>query len=258
MRHILLACFLWQFPLVAFDEERNFRSAVRALECEGPSTALSTALNRLAFFYFEHREYKRAEEVSRRALAVERALPEMRRVEFAIGLNNIAAALSGQRRNAEAAKYVRESLAVFTLADAPRVFALNTLGVIELYRRRYRQAAECFREAADRWTATLGARDIHVAEALANLASVYTESGKSDEAIDLWSRVFEITDPQLASGAPMRGVLLRGYADTLARTGRKEESNRIREQSRAITEEAAGSNGQTVDVGDLPALRSLK
>ncbi len=257
MKYILLACLLWQFPLAA-DEERNFRTAVRALEREGPSIALSTALNRLAFLYFERMEYKRAEEVSRRALAVERALPEMRRSEIAIGLNNIAAALSGQRRHAEAAKYVRETLTVFTLADAPRVFALNTLGVIELYRRRYRQAAECFREAADRWTATLGANDIHVAEALANLASVYTKSGKSEEAIDLWKHVFEITEPQLASGAPMRGVLLRGYADTLARAGRKQESNRIREQSRAFTEAGAGPNGRTVDAGDLLAVRSLK
>ena len=255
MTVLLSIWLLTQFSTLALDEERFYRGEVHALEGSGPTIALSNALNHLSYLYFEQREYRRAEEVSRRALAVERALPEPRRVEIAIGLNNLAAALSAQHRYAKATIYVRESLDLFSPADSPRVFALNTLGVLQLRSRRFELAAECFRQAADEWIATLGARNLNVAAALANLATTYSESGRSLEAIDLWHRVFEITEPQLAPDAPMRGALLRGYADTLARLGRKRESNSVRKQAKAIHDGAINPSRQTVDVGDLIALR---
>lgn len=232
-------------PNSVFDLERNLKQKVRTLEPQGATLALSDALGDLAAFYFNQHDYPRAENLSRRALAVEEVSPDSRRGEIARWLNNIATALLAQGKNREAGPFSERSMAIYR--ELPMTsdtgFALNTAGILDLRARRYSEAAKHFEQAVS----LLHASRFAQAKGLGNLGSAYRGLGRDQDALAAYQEALSRLDPtELAYG-----VILCDYSKALAESGRKSESAEARKRARAILTRLPSPSAYTVDLSEL-------
>lgn len=253
MKWILLAftlrlLALGQETTSLIDLERQYRKGIAELEPAGASANLSGALNGLAALFFEQRQYRRAEELSRRALEVERALPIPRQLEIARRLNNIAAVCGAQGKTAESARLIRESLSIYARLNAgsDHAIALNNLGILELTAHQNVNAAKHFAQAVD----LLADQPADLAKTLANLAEAQSVLGRSAEALEGWSRALAVADRNGANDRDY-GALLCLYAKTLGRAGRKSQSAEAHRRGRAILDQTRSPAAYTIDRADF-------
>ena len=229
--------------------ERQYRNNIQSLELAGPSTALSNSLNGLAALYFDQRDYRRAELFSRRSLLIEQALPVSRELELARRLNNIAAVCTAQGNTAEAARLIRQSLEIYGKldADADQAIAVSNLGILELKAHQNASAASHFEQAVK----LLANDPADLAKSLANLAEAQSALGRTDESIESWTKALRVARSSGASSEHDYGAMLCLYSKTLARAGRKSQSQEIQRRGRAILNQSRPPASYTVDRADF-------
>ena len=98
---------------------------------------------------------------------------------------------------------------------------------------RYSDAVNSF-QAAAKDAEAFGPQDPRLATSLNNLAGLYHQQGKYNEAEPLYKRSLAIVEKALGPEHPQVATSLENYADLLRKTDRNEEAEKLEERARAI------------------------
>jgi tetratricopeptide (TPR) repeat protein len=225
------------------EAERAYARAMRIAE-EDPSNwqGLFVATQNLATVLLQHgASAPRAERLLRRALDVGISgwgtdAPELGRV-----LADLASALMEQGRLTEAEVYFQRALPKLQ-GDPVSIAAWHSnMGVLAYRQHRSSGAITHFLQSIEAWQGRPEA-----VRAQFNLGALYLELHRNTDAEAV---LCQAVDAALASGYDKAGlgIILSHYALALRRNGKKDESRRAKEQSKAYVP----SRDYTVHVSDL-------
>jgi tetratricopeptide (TPR) repeat protein len=98
---------------------------------------------------------------------------------------------------------------------------------------RYTDAERSF-QATVKEAEAFGPQDLRLATSLNNLAALYHQQGKYDEAEPLYKRSLAIVEKSLGPEHPHMATSLENYAMLLRKTNREVEAARIEARAKAI------------------------
>ncbi|MBE0659356.1 MAG: tetratricopeptide repeat protein [Bryobacteraceae bacterium] len=222
---------------------------VIALAASDSAEARATILNNLGFVYHKRGKYDQAERCYMRAMGLWEQIPaadelfkvrsignlamhyvETRQFDKVerLGLEVLASQLSGQERGRQ---------------DLARI--LSSLGALERSRQGYSKAEGHLNQALTIWDAVKPG-SVEVLEVLNNLALVYEQAGKAEEALLCYQRAQQIAAAALRAADVRNAILLANIAALQYRTHRLAEAELSLQHALPIAESALGSEHPTV------------
>jgi serine/threonine protein kinase/Tfp pilus assembly protein PilF len=183
-------------------------------------------------------EFKKAEEMLRRALKLKREHFGGQHGEVAIALNSLAAVLLSQRRLDEAESLHREALAIrrnFYGPNHPLVAeTLDNLGLVLHREWKNDEAEPLYREALAIRRQAFGNEDPAVALSLTNLATLLRVEGRLDESETLHREALAIRRNVLSNEHPDVAISINGLGNLLRDQGRLKEAEEMHREALAI------------------------
>jgi CHAT domain-containing protein/tetratricopeptide (TPR) repeat protein len=182
----------------------------RALDKSAPdSPARATSLGNLGRVYEDQGRYQDAEDLYRRALAINQKGSASGQPALAMSINDVAHILEPQGHYVEAETLYLQAIGILEQTLGPRhpnlATALNNLAVVYLREGRLDDAERLFQRALDIRQAVLGADSSEVAVVLNNLAQVYELEGRhgdaemaSVKALDILQKLLGPNHPDVA------------------------------------------------------------
>jgi tetratricopeptide (TPR) repeat protein len=193
--------------------------------------ALAGLLNKQASFLQEIALYKEAENLFRRALAIDDASYGTNHPRVASILNNLAALLQVTNRLEEAEQLMRRSLPIYEASygtDHPEVaICLHNIAVLLKTTARLAEAEPLYRRALEIDEASYGVDHPHVAIKLNNLARLLQDSNRFPEAEPLMRRSLAIFEGSYCHDHPMVAFALNNLANLLRDTNRLAEAEAL-------------------------------
>jgi tetratricopeptide (TPR) repeat protein len=193
--------------------------------------ALAGLLNKQASFLKEIALYKEAENLFRRALAIDDASYGTNHPRVASILNNLAALLQVTNRLEEAEQLMRRSLPIYEASygtDHPEVaICLHNIAVLLKTTARLAEAEPLYRRALEIDEASYGVDHPHVAIKLNNLARLLQDSNRFPEAEPLMRRSLAIFEGSYCHDHPMVAFALNNLANLLRDTNRLAEAEAL-------------------------------
>ncbi|MGZ8468933.1 MAG: tetratricopeptide repeat protein [Gemmatirosa sp.] len=186
------------------EERGRYDDAVRALEeaathLDGggaPTPELAEALHGLSNVHFYAGRFGVADSISRRVLAISRALYGERHPHVAMDLVNIGAVQFERGRYPEAERYYREELAItepwYGPAHPQTAAGLTMLGRALVYQARYDEASPLLERAVAVQARVYGPSHPRVASLLNELGNVALKRGQLDAAEANFGRMRDI------------------------------------------------------------------
>jgi len=177
------------------------KSGIKLSEAEFGENHVATAalINNLAVFHKELRQYEEAEPLYERALQIRRDQLGPNHLDVAQSLNNLAVLYLAMGRLEDAEPLYEEALAIREDNLDPYhpdvAQSLNNLAVLYAALDRPDDAEDYYNEALDLLAAsgTEAARRLQEAT-LRNLADLYTQQGRDDEAANAMAQADELSD----------------------------------------------------------------
>ncbi len=226
-------------------------------ESPGPTAKL---MNELGAHLHSRALYSRAEQLFRRALALDEKALGPDHLSVAVRLNNLARLLQDTNRLAEAEPFFRRALAIDEMAlgpDHPSVAVrLNNLAGLLQETNRLAEAEPLASRALAITEKALGPDHPSVGISLNNLASLLQASNRLAEAEPLFRRVLAIMERAFGSDHPNVATSLNNLAGLLQETNRLAEAEPLLRRALAITEKALGPDHASVGIS-LNNLASL-
>jgi serine/threonine-protein kinase len=158
----------------------------------------------------------RAEELTRRTLAVREEQLGPESLEVSESLHQLGEVVSALGRREEAIDAYRQSLAIRErfVAAPDSLLALTQLNLAWQVRSQgaYEEAATLFQESYEAQRALFGAEGPLVAQAMLGLATAYHDGGRFDEAEALFGQVLEDYDPEADQPHPLAAAALQNIS----------------------------------------------
>ncbi len=192
------------------------------------SPELAKALGRSDQYFDARADYRAAEPLSRRALAIDEASFGPDHPKVAIRLNNLAALLRATNRLGEAEPLMRRALAIAEASfgpDHPNVATgLNNLAGLLQATNRLGEAEPLMRRALAIDEASFGPDHPNVAIRLNNLAGLLRATNRLGEAEPLYRRALAIDEASFGPDHPKVATRLNNLAALLQATNRLAEA----------------------------------
>jgi tetratricopeptide (TPR) repeat protein len=209
-------------------------------------SACARILNQAGLHLKSKANYKEAESLYRRALAISEVSLGPNHPTVAIDLDNLASLLQETNRLSEAEPLVRRALAIDEASLGPNHPAvavdLNNLAVLLQETNRLSEAEPLVRRALAIDEASLGPNHPDVAKKLNNLASLLRETSRLSEAEPLFRRALAIGEASLGPNHPDVAIRLNNLALLLQDTNRLSEAEPLVRRALAIGEASLGPN----------------
>ncbi|MFM7219328.1 MAG: tetratricopeptide repeat protein [Nodosilinea sp.] len=231
----------------------------KALGPNHPDTAKS--LNGLASGYSSQGRYSEAEPLYRRALAIREKALGPDHPDTAESLNRLASVYADMGRYTEAEPLYQRALAIrekaLGLEHPDTAQSLNGLAVVYQYLGRYTEAETLYQRALAIREKVLGLEHLDTtqplnnlvrlyesqdryAQALNNLAVLYTDMGRYVEAEPLYQKALAIREKVLGPDHPDTADSLNYLANFYASQGRYSQAEPLYQRALAIREKALG------------------
>jgi tetratricopeptide (TPR) repeat protein len=252
------------FPEVEFTTwpqcERLIAHASAALGTtprDSDSLLGASLATRCSRYLWERADIERAEELSRRALAIREQMLGPNHLDVAMSLHGLALVVFDRGRYDEAASINVRVLRIREQALGPNhpdvALSLNSLGLVYFRQARYEETEQMQTRALAIREETLGPNHPDVAAILDNIANVYRARAQHKEAEALRVRALTIREAALAPDHPDIVRSLNNLAATLVDQGHDEEAHRLLVRALAITEQSLGQDHRAV----APILNNL-
>jgi tetratricopeptide (TPR) repeat protein len=149
-------------------------------------------------------------------------------------------ALAIWRKNPDASPEVLETL-------------MHNVAGVRQYQGRWDESRQLIEEAMASFERRRGSVHPALIRPLNNLAVAYTRMGKYTEAESAFRRALDLCEQFLSPGDQVHTAILSTYSDFLQRAGRKSEARSFRAKAKAAMRDAARQNGMglTVDISTL-------
>ncbi len=212
-------------------------------EAAGRETATGL-LHNLATYLYGRADYRGAEELVRRALAIDEKCFGPDHPKVAIRLNNLAQLLQATNRLAEAEPLMRRALAIGEESFGPGhpnvAIRLNNLAQLLQATNRLAEAEPLMRRALAIDEASFGPGHPEVARDLNNLAQLLKATNRLAEAEPLMRRALAIGEKSFGPGHPQVASALNNLALLLKATNRLAEAEPLMRRALAIDEASFG------------------
>ncbi len=225
--------------------QTHIATVVAAADADGIPEPTSRLLNELALFKMERADWRQAEPLMRRALAITEKIYGPDHPNVATALNNLAQLLGDTNRFAEAEPMMRRVLAIDEShgPDHPDVArALNNLAGLLQDANRLAEAEPLMRRALAIDEKIYGPDHPCVAIALNNLAGLLRNTNRFAEAEPLMRRALAITEKIYGPDHPRVALSLNNLAQLLRDTNRLAEAEPLMRRALAIFEKSYGPN----------------
>jgi len=202
--------------------------------------------------YLENGYFASAANTLREALEIQVRLPHPDAVETAELQSRLGETLARQHHYADADRLLAQALPVLKEAGATleEATTLGSLGMLRGLQQRYGEAVDAISRQVAALEAAFGPEHPRLLRPLNNLAVVYSQAGRTEEADAIFRRAMAICVKQLPPGHPNHAALLTNYAAFLRRTGQKAEAKALEAQAHTLASDNARRDGlgMTVDV----------
>src|SRR5262249_52976712 len=142
-------------------------------------------LGNLGALYFAAAQYSRAEKVITRALDIVSITTGPPGTKATL-LANLGSVYISEHKDDLAQEKGEEVLSLFSSSDPSRAWAYSILGAVHLHAGRYAEAEEYMKQALAIRQSRLRADDPQIADGLANLATVYSQSDQPEKVEPLF------------------------------------------------------------------------
>ncbi len=218
--------------------------------------SLATELNNLASLYSSSRQFRKAEDLRRRSLALRLEFSGSNSPEVALSLSNLAVDLFGQGEYTESAALCHHALDIWAKGTPERDrsdLALNTLALIELKEQHVSTGLSLALAALKKYEATQNPRNIQVAAYEDTLALAREANGQLAEAQQTFASAVKLLEGTEHAPAVEQYDLFTDYARLLLVLHRKKETKELlRKAHTAISKlDRTASQRYTVDVDAL-------
>jgi len=222
-----------------------YKEALHALP-EDQQTTQATYLNNLGTLYHTVADYKEAEPLIKRALAIDEASFGKNHPKVAIRLSNLAALYQTTDRLEEAEPLMQRALKIGEASfgkDHPKVaIYLNSLATLYQATNRLKEADPLMQRTLEIWETSLGKDHPQVAAALNNLAQLYQATNRLEEAEPMYKRALEIWEKSLGKEHPAVAAGLSNLAELYRLTNRLEEAEPLMQRALEIWETSLGKD----------------
>lgn len=223
------------------------------------SVAAAVCANNLGKIYLDATQYKDAEPLFQRALAIREKLLRSEHPDIAQSLYNLAAVRVNQQEFAQAQPLLERALAIQEKSlpvDSPDIaMTLNGLGLIAMSRGQFSDA-EQDNQRALAIREKNGAANSDVAESLANLAAVYLNESRYADAVPLFTRALSIWQPLLDEEHPNIALCLDGLGTAYMFSSQYAQAEPLLKHALAIREHVYGARHPIV-AGTVESLALL-
>jgi tetratricopeptide (TPR) repeat protein len=197
---------------------------------------------RCAIYLWKRGQYRAAELLQRRVLAIEEKALGPLHTDFAVSLHNLGVFCRELGRYDEAEEIALRVLRVLEQSVGPdhaeTARALNELGLVYHAEGRHHEAEPLYVRALAIREKALGKNTPQVARLLNNLARVYHDQRRFQEAAALYERTIAIYETRFGSDHPDLSVPVNNLAEAYAAQGRYAEAEPLRLRALAICEKA--------------------
>jgi len=242
------------------ESEAELRTALaEALEI-GDQDMQSWAMNDLAMLLLAMNRLAEAEQLMRRALAVEEHSHGAESPDITVCLNNLAQLLCATNRLAEAEPLMRRALVIDEQsygAEHPIVAVrLGNLASLLHDTNRTDEAELLMRRGLAIDEQCYGAEHPNVARGLNNLATLFGDTNRLAEAEPLMRRALAINEQSYGAGHPNVAICLDNLASLLKATNHQAEAESLMRRALVIDEQSYGAEHPKVAIrlGNLASL----
>ena len=239
------------FPEVMFTTwsqcERLLPHARAALDALPDDTAFLPAgrlASRCAVYLRERGEYRTAEPLHVRALAIYERACEAEDPDVATSLNDLATLYWEQGRYGDAEPLRMRALAIRERTLGPNhldvAASLNDLAALYYVQGRFDEAEPLYKRALRIAEDALGGEHPDVSTCLSNLAALCYRQGRYAEAEPLYTRALAISEKALGPDHPGVAYSLNNLASLFERQGRFGEAEPLYARALAIFEKTLG------------------
>ena len=204
----------------------------------------SLILNGIATGYYENANYKEAEPLMRRALAIDKTSLRDDHPDVARDLNNLAQLLQDTNRIEEAKPLMQRVVTIFEKAYGEKhpnvAAALNNLSLLLKATNRLEEAEPLMRRALAIGEASFGDDNPDVAIYINNLAQLLMATNRLEEAEPLMRRALAIDEASFGDDHPYIAISLNNLAQLLQGANRREEAEPLMRRAITIFEKAYG------------------
>jgi tetratricopeptide (TPR) repeat protein len=203
-------------------------------------------LNDMAVVYYDNANYKEAELLYKRALAIREKSLVGNHPDIATVLNNLAALYKVTNRFSEAEPLMKRALAIDEASlgkGHPKVAAdLNNLAQLYKATNRLSQAEPLMKRAVGILENPGGEPLPNYAGALSNLAELYRVTKRLSEAEPMYKRALAIDEASLGKDHPKVAIRLNNLGLLYQDTNRLSEAEPMYKRALAIFEKSLGPN----------------
>jgi tetratricopeptide (TPR) repeat protein len=161
-----------------------------------------------------------AEDLLRKALAIDRAAVGEEGVETALALTGLAEVYVKRRDTARAEPLLRRALAGYEKAGthhADMATAYHELGTLYIFDHRYGQAEDCFLRALALLEKAFDSSHPTLAVTQANLAMAYVSDGQLEKAVPIFENAVALIEHNFGPDHPHLATMLRNGAEMYRR-----------------------------------------
>jgi len=224
----------------------------------GEHSYVATDLNNLGNLYMEKGDYKQAESLLQRALAIRMKRPESHAI--APTLNNLAAIYEELGDYQRAEPLIKRGLEITAETfgqDSPEM-ASGLQGLAVLYSKMgdYDRAKPLYEQALKLVVSKYGWEHPYVATTLDSLAGIYRELGEYDQAEKLYQSALSIYEKVVVPDHPRLATSLNNLALTYHLNGDYAKAEPLYRRALAIHERSVGPTylEVSIDLSNLAAL----
>jgi tetratricopeptide (TPR) repeat protein len=181
----------------------------------------------LGGIYHSEFDFIKAEREFAQAVGILRRQPEHAHA-LAMSLANLAAALSGEHRDSEAATFLSEAsklIKVNAISDPKlQIHILDILAGVRLQQGRSKQAEALFLKALRVKSSPESLIAPVIADILNNLGTLYARTGNYGKAVASYTRALQLTEQQFGPSHPNVTTFLENLGSAYVRMGRYDEA----------------------------------
>ncbi|WP_417912193.1 tetratricopeptide repeat protein [Candidatus Electronema sp. TJ] len=224
-----------------------FERLLKIREKEGKEDKeLALVLDRLATLHQYQGDYKTAEPLFKRSLAIDEKNLGKNHPDVAASLNNLAGLYYSQGRYEDAEPLYKRSLEIKEKSlgkDHPDVATtLNNLAGLYESQGRYEDAEPLYKRDLAISEKSLGKDHPSVATTLNNLAGLYRAQVRYEDAEPLYKRALEIVEKVLGKDHPDVAATLNNLAELYRAQGRYEDAEPLYKRALEIVEKVLGKD----------------
>ena len=245
------------FPEVTYETwEQCERLLPHVLACaaaipdDREHQALAEVLQKAANYLYERAQYKQAEQLYRRAIAILERSQGPDYPALALALSRLALLCGVQQDYRQAESLYQQALSIQERVLEPlhSETADSLHGLAAVYRGlgMYERAESLFQRVLHIREQTMGPNHYEVIRTLRGLATLYVEWGKYERAEPLFQRILVLTEQALGPEHPDLLYSLNGLAVLASMQGRFEQAEPFYQRAISLSEKALGPDHPNV------------